>query len=115
MVMGRMLTSAEIAETLQVSRGSVSTNLRLLEGLDIIERRSKPGAREIYFAMCPNPYTSLTKQFARRFANHRRMVEDAAARIERQEGQQNLANLARFYELMEQCHRSLLSKMGDDE
>ena len=110
MVMGRMLTSAEIAETLQVSRGSVSTNLRLLEGLDIIERRSKPGAREIYFA-----YTSLTKQFARRFANHRRMVEDAAARIERQEGQQNLANLARFYELMEQCHRSLLSKMGDDE
>ncbi|HBR84719.1 MarR family transcriptional regulator [Erythrobacter vulgaris] len=115
MVMGRMLTSAEIAETLKVSRGSVSTNLRLLEGLEIIERRSKPGEREIYFAMCPNPYTSLTKQFAKRFANHRRMVEEAAARIERQEGQQNLANLARFYELMEQCHRALLREMDDHE
>ena len=115
MVMGRMLTSAEIAATLQVSRGSVSTNLRLLEGLEIIERRSKPGEREIYFAMCPNPYTSLTIQFAKRFANHRRMVEEAAAKIERQEGQQNLANLARFYELMEQCHRSLLTQMDHEE
>ncbi|MDP4576352.1 GbsR/MarR family transcriptional regulator [Qipengyuania profundimaris] len=115
MVMGRMLTSAEIAETLQVSRGSVSTNLRLLEGLEIIERRSKPGEREIYFAMCPNPYTSLTRQFAKRFANHRRMVVDAAANIDRQEGQQNLANLARFYELMEQCHRALLREMDDNE
>lgn len=115
MVMGRMLTSAEIAETLKVSRGSVSTNLRLLENLEIIERRSKPGEREIYFAMCANPYNALTKQFAKRFANHRRMVEEAAARIERREGQQNLANLARFYELMEQCHRALLPEMEQDQ
>lgn len=115
MVMGRMLTSAEIAETLQVSRGSVSTNLRLLESLEIIERRSKPGEREIYFAMCPNPYASVTKQFANRFANHRRMVKEAAAKIERQEGQKNLAHLVRFYELMEQCHRALLTEMDVDE
>lgn len=111
MIVGRMLTSAEIAETLQVSRGSVSTNLRLLEGLEIIERRSKPGEREIYFAMCPNPYATLVRQFAKRFANHRRMVEEAAANIERPEGKQNLANLSRFYGLMEKAHRSMLDGM----
>ena len=57
MVVARDLTSAEIADTLMVSRGSVSINLRLLESLKIIERRSKPGKRETYFGMCEHPYT----------------------------------------------------------
>ena len=115
MVVARMLTSAEIAGTLQVSRGSVSTNLRLLESLEIIERRSKPGEREIYFAMHPNPYNSLIRQFAQRFAKHRRMVEEAAAHMDRQEGRQNLANLARFYGLMEKQHCSLLDDLDDEQ
>lgn len=113
MVVGEMLTSAQIAEVLQVSRGSVSTNLRMLEGLDIIERRSKPGEREIYFAMRPNPYASLVRQFAKRFASYRRMIEEAAISIERQEGHQNLADLAQFYALMEQSHQAMLGELEE--
>lgn len=115
MVVGQMLTSAQIAEVLQVSRGSVSTNLRMLEGLDIIERRSKPGEREIYFAMRPNPYTSLVRQFAKRFAGYRRMIEDAAKSIERPEGHQNLADLAQFYMLMEQAHHIMLAELEQQD
>ncbi len=111
MVLARDLTSAEIADTLMVSRGSVSTNLRMLENLKIIERRSRPGEREIYFGMCPHPYSALIEQFIERFANHRRMVETAAERIDRNAGRENLANLSRFYEILEQGHRAMLDEI----
>jgi len=111
MVVARDLTSAEIADTLIVSRGSVSTNLKMLESLKIIERRSKPGERETYFGMCEHPYEALIKQFIERFAGHRRILEAAAGKMERPQGQQNVANLARFYELQERGHRYMLEEL----
>lgn len=111
MVVARDVTSVEIANTLMVSRGSVSMNLRLLEGLKIIERRSKPGERETYFGMCEHPYTALIEQFIERFAGYRRMIETAANKIERPEGQENVQNLARFYELQERGHRYMLEEL----
>lgn len=111
MVVARDLTSAEIADTLMVSRGSVSTNLRMLESLRIIERRARPGEREIYFGMCPHPYSALIEQFVQRFASHRKMVEAAAERLDRAEGRDNLKNLSRFYEILEQGHRAMLDEI----
>ena len=115
MVVARDLTSAEIADTLMVSRGSVSINLRLLESLKIIERRSKPGKRETYFGMCEHPYTLLIKQFIERFAGYRRMIEAAASRVNRPEGRENVVNLAKFYELQERGHRYMLEELEKSE
>ncbi|QWC56354.1 MarR family transcriptional regulator [Erythrobacter sp. 3-20A1M] len=111
MVVARDLTSTEIADTLMVSRGSVSTNLRLLEGLKIIERRSKPGERETYFGMSEHPYTLLIKQLIERFAGYRRMIEAASSRMERPECRENVASLAKFYELQERGHRYMLAEL----
>jgi DNA-binding transcriptional regulator GbsR (MarR family) len=43
----------EIAERLQVSRGSVSTNCRLLEQIGAAERIALPGDRRDYYALAP--------------------------------------------------------------
>lgn len=48
-----------LAERLKVSRGSVSTNTRLLESLGVIERVSKPGERGDFFQLSSDPYVSL--------------------------------------------------------
>ncbi len=48
-----------LAERLKVSRGSISTNTRLLENLGVIERVSKPGERGDYFQLSSDPYVSL--------------------------------------------------------
>lgn len=52
---------ADLARQLQVSRGSVSTNTRLLEQLDVIERVSRPGDRQDYYQLRPDPYPALLR------------------------------------------------------
>ncbi|CAN5806304.1 MarR family transcriptional regulator [soil metagenome] len=42
-------TAEELAEQLQASRGSISTMTRLLEGVGILARVSKPGDRRHYY------------------------------------------------------------------
>jgi DNA-binding transcriptional regulator GbsR (MarR family) len=42
-IYGGPFSFAEIAKRLQVSRGSISTNRRLLENLGVIERVARPG------------------------------------------------------------------------
>jgi DNA-binding transcriptional regulator GbsR (MarR family) len=115
MVLGVPLTSAEIAELLQVSRGSVSTNLKMLEMMSIIERRTKPGEREIYFAMCDQPYSALVRGFLDRFATYRRQIESAQKAIDRPEAQQRLEDLKTFYAAMETAHRAILDQIQDKE
>lgn len=56
---GGPMSFAEIAERLQVSRGSVSTNARLLAGLGVIERVSLPGDRQDYYQLRERPYVRL--------------------------------------------------------
>jgi DNA-binding transcriptional regulator GbsR (MarR family) len=44
-------TAAEIADRLRASRGSVSTNARLLEHVGLIRRGTRPGDRREYFSI----------------------------------------------------------------
>lgn len=112
-VAGEPLSSATIAETLDISRGSVSTNIRMLEMLELIERQTKPGEREIYFAICDQPYSTLIRGFAKRFANYRKMVEKAREAIDRPQAKKGLQDLATFYEVLERGHSAMLTDLED--
>ena len=57
---------AELAERLQVSRGSISTNARILRDLGIIERVSLPGDRQDYYRLTDNPYDRLLEGYVAR-------------------------------------------------
>ncbi len=50
---------SSLAERLKVSRGSISTNTRLLENLGLIDRVSKPGERGDYFQLSASPFCNL--------------------------------------------------------
>ena len=56
---GGPLAFGELAERLSVSRGSVSSNMRLLEGMGVAERVARPGERGDSFQLAPDPYVRL--------------------------------------------------------
>ena len=65
------LSLDEIAERLQVSRASVSTEARRLQDKGIVERTSRPGDRKDYYHIAPNHYLRSLEQ---RFETLREMV-----------------------------------------
>lgn len=60
---------SEIAENLEISRGSASTNTRLLRDLGILERYQKPGSRQDYYVLAAQPYQRLLKGYIARMEN----------------------------------------------
>ncbi len=59
---GGPFSFADLAETLEISRGSVSTNTRLLEDLGVIERVAIRGERQDYFRLAADPYAQIVER-----------------------------------------------------
>lgn len=115
-VYGGPLSFAEIAERLQISRGSVSTNTRLLEHLGVIERVARPGERQDHFSLAPDPYYRLMSRFADRARRSRGIVEKTkdALPSDWSDARKRLASLSSFYgqmgEMSEALSRDLKGK-----
>ena len=56
---GGPLSFQELSDTLKISRGSVSTNTRLLESLGAVERVTMTGERQDYFKLSDTPYERI--------------------------------------------------------
>ena len=65
-----------LAEELQISRGNVSTSIRLLEERGLVVRETKPGDRQDYFRLADDPFPTLLRGVQARTAR-------AAAEIEK--------------------------------
>ena len=59
---GGPISFSELAERMQASRASVSTNTRLLERLGIIERVALRGERQDFFSLRANPFALAIEQ-----------------------------------------------------
>ncbi len=58
-VEGGPFSFSELAERLKVSRGSISTNARLLRQIGYLERFARPGDRQDYYHLSEEPYIRL--------------------------------------------------------
>ena len=96
---GRWFSFGELAEVLKVSRGSVSSNVRLLENLGVVKRAGRPGDRQDYFHLADNPYASLLSGAASRARAAQQEIEDTIADIPDSETEtlERLNDFARFY------------------
>ncbi|MCL4676411.1 MAG: MarR family transcriptional regulator, partial [Pararhodobacter sp.] len=56
---GERVSFGQLAEALQVSRGSISSSVRLLETQQLIKRVAEPGDRQDYFQIVPNAFPNL--------------------------------------------------------
>lgn len=90
---------SEIAERLEVSRASVSTNTRLLENLSMIDRVSKTGCRGDFFQLSKNPYEKLLQGVSQRMEKSVAIVDETINALPRSEedSQARLVELETFY------------------
>jgi len=96
---GGPFSLSDISQVLQVSRGSVSTNTRLLEGIGMVERTSRPGDRQSFYQLAPDPYARLLRGSLQRMAKAHRVVKTAQEDLpkKRKDSQQRLEEFSNFY------------------
>ncbi|MGJ8605393.1 MAG: GbsR/MarR family transcriptional regulator [Marivita sp.] len=63
---GDAVSFGDLAIRLQVSRGSISSSIRLLEERGLVKRVAKPGDRQDYFQLAPNPYVTMLEGIRKR-------------------------------------------------
>src|SRR5581483_4050079 len=77
----RPLSLDEIATLLQVSRASVSTNLRLVISVDLAELVTFPGDRRDYYRMADDPWGQGIRAELKAYPPLRRIAENALAAL----------------------------------
>ncbi|UCG85903.1 MAG: MarR family transcriptional regulator [Gemmatimonadota bacterium] len=95
----RDFTLGELAHTLQASRGSMSTNTRLLESQGVIERVAKSGDRRIYYRLTSDPYRAMIESHLKRMERTKDVVAQARKElaIETKKKHTRLAEIERFH------------------
>ncbi len=108
---GGPLSIDQISEQLKVSRASVSTNGRLLESLEIVDRVTHPGDRRDYLQISGDPCTNLLSVGVRRLHEMRKAVREMklASNGAAPALRQRLMRMERFYDLAIARAESVLS------
>jgi DNA-binding transcriptional regulator GbsR (MarR family) len=92
----------DLVETLQVSKGSVSTNARLLEQSGLLERTSEPGDRRDFYQLHSDAWERMLLVARRRWEGMYTLLSAAADAVpcDLQHGKQRLCEAKRFHELL---------------
>jgi DNA-binding transcriptional regulator GbsR (MarR family) len=78
---GGPVSFAQLAEELKVSRGSVSTNARILVSIGFIEKVTIPGDRQDYYQLSNAPFLRMIDGYLQRMRHMQTIVETADKNI----------------------------------
>jgi DNA-binding transcriptional regulator GbsR (MarR family) len=73
---GDAVSFGDFARSLQVSRGSISSSIRLLEERGLVKRTAKPGDRQDYFQLASDPYVSMLQGVQKRTQSTKAEIAD---------------------------------------
>lgn len=113
---GRLVSLEDLSAELRISRGSASTNTRLLEGMGIIDRVSVPGDRRVLYRTTEDPYGRVVAHSTARVRDRQRIVletldalppDDASTR-------ESLELMARFQSVVLEETGRLLARWRED-
>jgi len=112
---GGPLSFSEIAERLDISRASVSTNTRFLERIGVIERVMIKGERQDHFQLAKAPYARLLEGSVARIKKAEDVVADARAELgpDDTERRKRLDELGAFYEALAANFEELVARFDD--
>jgi DNA-binding transcriptional regulator GbsR (MarR family) len=99
---GERVSFGHLAESLQVSRGSISSSVRLLESQQLIKRVAKPGDRQDYFQIVDNAFANLVEAAVLRARRAAADIEASVAEIPRSDSgpRQRVAEFAAYYDAL---------------
>jgi len=112
---GGPLSFSEIAERLDISRASVSTNTRFLERIGVIERVMIKGERQDHFQLARTPYARLLEGSVARIKKAEDVVADARAELGHDdlERKKRLDELGAFYEALAANFEELVARFDE--
>lgn len=92
----------EMAEKLQVSKASVSTNARLLEQCGLLERMSAPGDRRDFYQMRPDAWEQMLHVAQKRWQAMRAALLEGEGTLppEMESARERLREAADFHDLL---------------
>jgi DNA-binding transcriptional regulator GbsR (MarR family) len=101
----------ELANRLQVSRGSVSTNTRLLESHGMVRRSSRPGDRRTYYR-ATNEYGLRFEKALERLRHFLTVIEQTREELPpgMERGQARLAEMWEFFDFVLPRARAVLEE-----
>lgn len=111
---GGPISFGELSKRLQVSRGSISTNTRLLESLGIIERTSRSGERQDYFEIASTPYKRLLRVQSEQLSKAQSVIRQTIGDLpgNREDSRARLNELDAFYEALRRSYDDLIEQFS---
>src|SRR5688572_17381472 len=102
MLQGNPCSLDDLAEHLQISKTSASTNTRLLEQHGIVERTAKAGDRRDYYQLASDYGERMFAMAKQRIQRFYQLLTDAVADQESDDSgsRDRLRNMQRFYEFL---------------
>jgi DNA-binding transcriptional regulator GbsR (MarR family) len=102
----------ELAEALQVSKASISTNARLLEQVGLLERTTEFGDRRDFYRMRPDAWERMLLMARRRWEVLQDLLAQAESTLPREmpAGRERVCEAARFHALLMEEADSLLER-----
>ena len=99
---GERVSFGQLADALQVSRGSVSSSVRMLESQQLIKRVAKAGERQDYFQVVENAFAHMVEAAVARVRRAAADIEESLRDIPASEKgpRQRVAGYAAFYRAM---------------
>jgi len=109
---GGPVSFSEIAERLDVSRASVSTNTRFLERIGVIDRLTVKGSRQDHFQLARSPYARLLEGSVVRMKKAESVAANAkdALPAHDYERRQRLDELGAFYATLAETFEELVAR-----
>ncbi len=110
---GGPVSFAQLARELKVSRGSVSTNARILSAIGFIERVTKPGDRQDYYQLAASPYLRMIEGYLGRMRRMQNILGQANENIPETmtATRARLAQMNHFYEVAVKSNEQLLKEL----
>ena len=111
---GGPISFGELSKRLQVSRGSISTNTRLLESLGIVERTSRSGERQDYFEIASTPYKRLLRVQSEQLSKAQSVIRHTIVELpgNREDSRARLNELDAFYEALRRSYDDLIEQFS---
>lgn len=112
-VHGGPVSFADLAEALQVSRASVSTNARTLVSIGMIERVTRPGDRQDYYQLAESPFLRMIEAYIARMRAMQEILQQADRTIPQHMAatHRRLGQMSDFYSVAVQSNEQMLKEL----
>lgn len=112
---GERVSFGQLADALKVSRGSVSSSVRILESQQLIKRVAKAGERQDYFQVVENAFANMIEASATRVRRAAADIEESLKNIPVSEKgpRERVASYAAFYRAMDDGLRTAAKTLRD--